>query len=132
LQLLLTKPSKEIAGLIFILKNRHSKLFDAGRLKLDITSAGSPLQLTSPEVIERARLYARTIDAEVIDSKENILLLPVSASASSSSSGSNEVVVESRYDEYHRLKKEKDEVRAKAYMDSLIEGEMNDEEEQED
>ena len=72
LQLLLTREPKEITGLIFILKNRHGKLFDGGnRLKLDVTSAGSPLQLTSPEVIERARIYAsqpqQVIDVDTID-----------------------------------------------------------------
>lgn len=83
LQLLLTRPPKEIAGLIFILKNRHSRLFDGGnRLKLDITSAGSPLQLTSPEVIERARLYAKSAPAQVID-VDTVPQLPLTASVDS-------------------------------------------------
>jgi hypothetical protein len=65
IKVLLTRPPRETAGLIFILRNRHTELFDGGQFKLDVTSAGSPLQLTSPEVIARAREYAKAIDIEV-------------------------------------------------------------------
>jgi hypothetical protein len=132
LQLLLTRPSKEVAGLIFVLKNRHSKLFDGNRLKLDITSAGNPLQLNSPEVLERARQYAlendknknkNIIDVEEVKLKELDPATDPNIIDNDNYRGSgmtkNEFILAHRENREKELEKE--------YIKQLREGEFNEE-----
>ena len=116
LQLLLTRPSKEIMGLIFILRNRHGRLFDGGRIKIDVTSAGSPLQLTSPEVIQRAKEYAKLMQnkTQVID-VETIPQLPVTASVETK--GIKDDITETKT--YYEIKAERDAGRAREYFREL-------------
>lgn len=152
IQLLLTRPPSEIAGLIFILKNRHGKLFDGNRkMQIDVTSNNTPLQLTSPEVIARAREYAleestSSNSTEVIDVEEvkeekeeskKELIAPTSSSLSivdnaklnsvndvSSSLSSSYESIPTKVKALKYGEKSEEDL-AREYMDELMSGETN-------
>lgn len=148
IQLLLTRPPSEIAGLIFILKNRHGKLFDGNRrMQIDVNSNNTPLQLTSPEVIARAREYAleestssnstEVIDVEEVKEEEKEpkkeLIAPTSSSLSivdNANLNSGNDISSSLSSSYQSIPKVKalkpyeksEEDLAKEYMDELMGG----------
>jgi hypothetical protein len=128
LQQLLTRPAGEICGLIFILKNRHSKMFGASsKMHLDVDV--SPLQLTSPEVIQRARLYAQTIPSQVID-VDATLALPLTASIVDKNTNtpppSSPEVTFTTASNFYETKEQKDQRRAKEYFEGLTSGAFGD------
>jgi hypothetical protein len=75
LQILISKPE----GLMFVLKNRHSRMF-GGITRVDVTSGGKALELNSPQVlalareiaIEREKRAAKIIDVTPTALPENI------------------------------------------------------------
>lgn len=117
---IITHP-KEAMGLTFLLRTRHAKEYGS-KMNIDVTSNGSPLQLTSPEVIQRAREFAleeeRKKNAAIIDVQ--VLAAPLTIEDQKSPMDSLSMSSSIQSEPLPLTKDQIDQQRAEAYLKSMI------------